>query len=119
MMTPIEMLALIVGVLIVPMIGAIVTSPKMSGNRKRVIVLAITGLLGLVSAVITGAIDGVPSSVVDWLVRILGWIVALIAGSQGIYALLKEPLKSLESKTSPAPADDSAYQPPERAQLDD
>ncbi|MGA4669609.1 hypothetical protein ACPCG0_07435 [Propionibacteriaceae bacterium Y1923] len=54
-----------------------------------------------------------------WISRILGWIVALVVGSQGIYALLKEPLQGLEAVTAPRraltesePADPDGWQDP-------
>ncbi|MGA4669610.1 hypothetical protein ACPCG0_07440 [Propionibacteriaceae bacterium Y1923] len=45
-MTPVDMLALVVGAVIVPVLTAVITRPDMSSNAKRVVVLVTSVVLG-------------------------------------------------------------------------
>ena len=99
-------IAVLVG-LAATIITALVKCPDWSTERKRLVSLIVAGVLGVISAIVTGAIT--PPAHVTWpwwniMVAWLIWIVCVTAivftVAQGIYLQLKTPLDKLTAATS-------------------
>ena len=101
-MTAIEALGVIAAALVTIYAVAIAAHPTMTATRKRIIAALMATTLGVLSAIITGAIDGIPADVAAWTARLLVTIAAVIVASQGFYAALKGHLKAVgEATTAP------------------
>ena len=95
-MTGIDALSIIVAGAVLPLIVAIFARQGLTATQKRGVALAVAALLGTLSALITGQIDGVPESVTAWLVRILGWIAAVVVAGQGFHRQMRDVTDSIE-----------------------
>ena len=62
-MTAIDALGIIAAALVTVYATAIAAHPTMTATRKRSIAAIMAGTLGILSAIITGAIDGIPADV--------------------------------------------------------
>lgn len=99
-MTAIEALGVIAAALVTIYATAIAAAPTMTATRKRIIAGLMAGALGILSAIITGAIDGIPADVTAWTTRILITIALVIVASQGFYQAFKGHLKTVEEATT-------------------
>lgn len=98
-------IAVIVAVLS-PFITALFTKPHMSDNRKRLIAGSVSVVLGLLVALGSGQIIGVPQDVQDWVVRVIVVVGIVVSLAQGFYGQFKSAVKSVETKTNKSRSDD-------------
>jgi drug/metabolite transporter (DMT)-like permease len=87
---------------LVPFVAAVFTRPDMSATQKRIIAGSIAAGLGVIVAVTTGKVTGVPSQWIDSLTWLLVTVAVVISLAQGYYSAFKGMVKSLEVKTTPA-----------------
>lgn len=83
-----------------PFITAIFTHPNLSPTKKRLIAGGIAVVLGLLVAVATGQIVGVPQNIIDQLSWVLISIGVVVSISQGFYKAWKGTVDKLAAKTS-------------------
>lgn len=91
----------IVTAVVAPYLIALLVRPNWTAEKKRNISLAVCGVLGVIVAIATGQIEGIPDTVKSWvsqLVIIVGVVVSL---SQGFYKALKTSVDVVEVATSP------------------
>ena len=98
-MTLLAAIALIASAL-APFITAVFTHPELSPARKRLIAGCVAFVLGVVVAIATGQISGVPQGFVDWLGWALISIGVVISVSQGFYHAWKDAVDNVAAKTS-------------------
>lgn len=97
--------AVIVGVLL-PFVVAVAIRPTWSPERKRTVTLAICVVVGVLVAVVTGRVEGIPAEVLAWGRQAVVTVAVVITVTQGIYRGLKDPVDKLAAATSvPAPAE--------------
>lgn len=94
-------LALLVAA-VAPFVVAIITRPQWSADVKRYVAGGVCVVLGLVAAVGTGAIDGIPDSWQAWTVRIVVAAGIVVSLGQGFYQVFKPLVDKLEAATTPA-----------------
>lgn len=83
-----------------PFITAIFVHPDLSPTKKRLIAGAIAVVLGIIVAIATGQIVGVPQTWIDnisWGLISIGIVVSI---SQGFYKAWKGTVDKLAAKTS-------------------
>lgn len=85
---------------IAPFITALFTNPNMSDTRKRVIAGLVSLLLGMLVAVGSGLVEGVPQEAVDWVVRVAAIIGIVVGLSQGFYKQFKPAVETVEQATT-------------------
>ena len=85
---------------IAPFIVAIFTYPGMADWLKRLIAGAVSVALGIIVAIATGKITGVPADWISGLIWVLVTVAIIISLAQGFYAAWKPAVKALEAKTS-------------------
>ncbi len=56
--------------------------------------------LGVLSAFVSGTIEGIPAHVTDWVVRIVVWVGTIAAASQATHRLLKDATDAVEQATT-------------------
>lgn len=100
-------IAVIVAVLS-PFITALFTKPNMSDNRKRLIAGSVSVVLGLLVALGSGQIVGVPQEVQDWVIRVIVVVGIVVSLAQGFYKQLRPAVKSFEAKTTKSRSDDAS-----------
>ena len=92
-------IGVIVGGVITPFIVAILTHPTMKPAHKRAIALGVSVMVGLITAVATGAIIEIPVTIQSAIARsvvVAGIVVAL---AQVYYQQFKDAVKAVETKT--------------------
>ena len=92
-------IGVIVGGVITPFLVAIMTHPTMKPSHKRGIALGTSVVVGLITAVATGAISEIPVTIqtaVAHSVVVVGIVVAL---AQVYYQQFKDAVKAVETKT--------------------
>ena len=99
-MAPVDALGIIAAALVTVYVTAIAAHPTMTATRKRIIAALMATTLGVLSAIITGAIDGIPADVTAWTARLLVTIAAVVIASQGFYQAFKGHLKIVEEATT-------------------
>ena len=92
----------IIAAAIAPFIVAIFTRPDMSPTTKRLIAGGISVVLGIVVAIATGRISGVPADWISSLTWVLVSVAIIISLAQGFYGAWKPAVKAVEAKTSPS-----------------
>jgi len=85
---------------IAPFIVAIFTYPGMADWLKRLIAGAVSVALGIIVAIATGKITGVPADWISGLIWVLVTVAIIISLAQGFYAAWKPAVKIVEAKTS-------------------
>ena len=100
-MTAIEALGVIAAALVTVYAVAIAAHPTMDATRKRVIAGLMAGALGVLSAIVTGTIEGIPLDATAWITRALVAVAAVIVASKGFYESFKGHLKKVEEVTTP------------------
>lgn len=103
---------LVIGAALVVVFTAIVSKPGMTPKLKRLIAGIFSFVLGTITAVVNGQIEGIPPDFIAWLVKILITVAVVIVASQGIYQLFKDPLTTLEASVNGGP-DEQLPQDPE------
>ena len=84
-----------------PAFIALIVQPSWPAAQKRNVALAVSALLGVIVAVASGRIVGIPESVVAWTGQVIIAVGIVVSLSQGYYAALKGPLDALSVATSP------------------
>jgi protein-S-isoprenylcysteine O-methyltransferase Ste14 len=92
----------IIAAALAPFITALFTSPKMSPAARRFIAGVVAVVLGLVVAVGTGLLVGVPPEVVAWTAQALVTVAIVVSLAQGFYAQWKGAVDKLDRATSDA-----------------
>ena len=87
--------------IVAPALVAVIVRPDWSAGRKRNAALAVSVALGVVVAVASGRIVGVPESIVSWVGQVVIAVGIVVSLAQGYYAALKGPLDALSVATSP------------------
>lgn len=85
---------------IAPFITAIFTHPKMTDGLKRLTAGAVAVVLGIVVALATGKITGVPADWISGLTWVLVSIAIIVSLAQGFYAAWKPAVEKVEQATS-------------------
>lgn len=98
-MTLVAAIALIASAL-APFITAVLVHPDLSPFKKRLIAGGVAVVLGILAAVATGQISGVPQTVIDWLTWALVSVGIVISLSSGFYKAWKDVVDQLSAKTS-------------------
>lgn len=88
-------LAMIAG-FVAPWVIALVNRPDFSSTRKRVVTVAVCAPFGIIAAIVSGQLDGIPTSVVTVVGRILVSVGVVIIASQPFYAVFKPAVKRVE-----------------------
>ena len=68
-----------------PFITALFTKPYMSETRKHIIAGSVSIVLGLIVALGSGQIVGVPQDVQDWVIRVIVVVGIVVSLAQGFY----------------------------------
>lgn len=96
-----DALAVVAAALVSVVATAVVARPSMKASTKRGIALAAAVLLGVVAALISGQINGVPESTQALVQKIVVSAAAVVAAAQGFHRQLAGALGSLSAATSP------------------
>lgn len=96
-MTTVESLMTIISVAVVPLLVWILSKSGMSGDRKRVTIVVVAIVLGVLQGVATGAF-GLPESVTEIVAKGIGVLAIVVGLSQAMYVMLKD-------KVDPSPVD--------------
>ena len=94
---------LVISAALVVVFTAIVSRPGMTPGRKRLIAGIFSFVLGTITAVVNGQIEGIPPEFIAWLVKVLVTVAVVIVASQGIYQLFKDSLSTLEASVNVGP----------------
>ena len=94
---------LVISSLLVTVITAFIARPSTTPTQKRVIVIVASIVIGAITAIVNGQIEGVPPEAVAWIIKVLVTVAIVATGSQGAYLLFKDPVKALEAKSSGEP----------------
>ena len=89
----------IVGGVITPFIVAIMTSPTMKPGHKRGIALGTSVVVGLITAVATGAIAEIPVTIQNAIAHSVVVVGIVVALAQVYYQQFKDAVKAVETKT--------------------
>jgi hypothetical protein len=81
--------------------AALANRPGWSAGRKRAVSTGTAVVLGVVAAIATGAIDGIPASWTSWLASAIVSVAVVIGLAQGFHRQWAGALGRLESATSP------------------
>ncbi|MGV1079738.1 MAG: hypothetical protein ACOYD1_07780 [Candidatus Nanopelagicales bacterium] len=95
-------LGIIAGV-VATITAAILNQDSWTDERKRLVAGIVSAVYGIVAAVASGAIVGIPVAWQDMLVSALIYIAGAIVVAQGLYAQFKPLLQDLMRKTTIAP----------------
>ncbi len=95
-----QAISIIIGGMIVPIITALFTRPNMDSATKRMIVIGVSVFVGVVMAIGTGAIQGVPAEITLWIERVIVAVSTVVALSQGYYQTFKDSIKQFEAMTT-------------------
>lgn len=86
---------------VAPFVIAWITRPEWDAAKKQKTAIIVSVALGLIVAVVTGQIAGIPQTVVDWGQRIVIAVGGVVGLAQGYYKVLKDPVTKFEASTSP------------------
>ena len=92
-------IGVIVGGVITPFIVAIMTHPTMKPAHKRAIALGTSVVVGLITAVATGAISEIPVTIQSAIARSVVVVGIVVALAQVYYQQFKDAVKTVETKT--------------------
>lgn len=92
-------IGVIVGGVITPFIVAIMTHPTMKSAHKRGIALGASVVVGLVTAVATGAISEIPVTIQTAIARSVVVVGIVVGLAQVYYQQFKDAVKAVETKT--------------------
>ena len=92
-------IGVIIGGVITPFIVAIMTHPTMKPAHKRIIALAVSFVVGFITAVATGAISEIPVTVQSAVARYVVVVGGVVALAQVYYQQFKDAVKAVEIKT--------------------
>ena len=95
-----QAIGIIIGGMLVPIITALYTRPNMDSSTKRIITIVVSVFVGVVSAIGTGAIEGVPAEITLWVERVIVAVSTIVALSQGYYQTFKDSIKQFEAITT-------------------
>ena len=95
-----QAIGIIIGGMLVPIITALYTRPNMDSSTKRIITIVVSVFVGVVSAIGTGAIEGVPAEISLWVERVIVAVSTIVALSQGYYQTFKDSIKQFEAMTT-------------------
>lgn len=82
-----------------PFLAAIFTDPKMTGSKKRLIVGALSLVLGTLLAIANGMVTEVPESWSYIAKMCLIYVAGIVTLSQGVYKLFQPLVKEVEGDT--------------------
>ncbi|WIY84344.1 hypothetical protein [Propionimicrobium sp. PCR01-08-3] len=106
-----QALTVIISLALVPALVWGLAKSKLTGDQKRLIVLIVAILLGVIQAVITGIIV-LPDAWLDAIVRGLIMLAGVVTTSQAMYVLLRGKLGGDSGDDTDAP------EAPERALIE-
>ena len=92
-------IGVIVGGVITPFLVAIMTHPAMKPSHKRGIALGSSVVVGLITAVATGAISEIPVTIQSAVARSVVVVGIVVALAQVYYQQFKDAVKAVETKT--------------------
>ena len=92
-------IGVIVGGVITPFLVAIMTHPAMKPAHKRGIALGASVVVGLITAVATGAISEIPVTIQSAIARSVVVVGIVVALAQVYYQQFKDSVKAVETKT--------------------
>ena len=92
-------IGVIVGGVITPFIVAVLTHPTMKPEQKRAIALGASVVVGLVTAVATGAISEIPVTIQTAIARSVVVVGIVVGLAQVYYQQFKDAVKAVETKT--------------------
>ena len=92
-------IGVIVGGVITPFLVAIMTHPTMKPSHKRGIALGTSIVVGLITAVATGAISEIPVTVQNAIAHSVVVVGIVVALAQVYYQQFKDAVKAVETKT--------------------
>ena len=92
-------IGVIIGGVITPFLVAIMTHPTMKPAHKRGIALGASVVVGLITAVATGAISEIPVTIQTAIARSVVVVGIVVALAQVYYQQFKDAVKAVETKT--------------------
>ena len=92
-------IGVIVGGVITPFLVAIMTHPTMKPSHKRGIALGTSVVVGLITAVATGAITEIPVTIQSAIARSVVVVGIVVGLAQVYYQQFKDAVKAVETKT--------------------
>ena len=92
-------IGVIVGGVITPFLVAIMTHPTMKPSHKRGIALVTSVVVGLITAVATGAISEIPVTIQTAIARSVVVVGIVVALAQVYYQQFKDAVKTVEERT--------------------
>lgn len=92
--------ALIVGSVVVPLVTALFTRPRMRPESKQITAVVVSVFVAIAFAIGSGMVEGVPAIVTVWFTRIVLFAGIIIPLAQGYYRLLKPAAKQIERNSS-------------------
>lgn len=92
-------IGVIVGGVVTPFLVAIMTHPTMKPEHKRGIALGVSVVVGLITAVATGAISEIPVTIQTAIARSVVVVGIVVALAQVYYQQFKDAVKAVETKT--------------------
>ena len=92
-------IGVIIGGVITPFIVAIMTHRTMKPSHKRGIALGASVVVGLITAVATGAISEIPVTIQTAIARSVVVVGIVVALAQVYYQQFKDAVKTVETKT--------------------
>ena len=109
-MTALEALPIIAGFLAV-WITSLINRPGTNPTTKRVVAVAVSIVLGLLSLLLSGQIAEVPPGVLEWVNRAVVYLGLTIVASQGFYRAFEPAAKTLEATVNSGPAAEESPSP--------
>ena len=92
-------IGVIIGGVVTPFLVAIMTHPTMKPEHKRGIALGASVVVGLITAVATGAISEIPVTIQNAIARSVVVVGIVVALAQVYYQQFKDAVKAVETKT--------------------
>ena len=92
-------IGVIVGGVVTPFLVAIMTHPTMKPAHKRGIALGVSVVVGLITAVATGAISEIPVTIQTAIARSVVVVGIVVALAQVYYQQFKDAVKTVEERT--------------------
>lgn len=95
----------LIAAVVAPFVVALIVRPTWSADAKRNTAIGASVGLGVLAAVATGVIHGIPESVTTTVARGAIDVGIVVSLGQGFYKALKTPVDALAAKTSPTPTE--------------
>ena len=93
-------LMLLIGAVVIPLLVYGLGRAQLSGDRKRAVVIVVSVLLGVLYAILSGAL-AVPESVLSVITQIVVWAGIVFTYSQAVFQMIRGKLDGGGAETDP------------------